>query len=163
MWDRRVANSRLTKPKNTTSLAAGDPDTDVASPAQLRRLAAEKRARAKRLEAEADAYDNEARDIELARARARGLTAGLESGTVKAMAAMPAVQRKIRSAAAVEPDDEFISHVHTAFPSMTAMAKKCGVSVQFLSAVRAGRKKMPDELAERIERLIGYPASKWRS
>jgi hypothetical protein len=148
---------------STNGVAAVDVDTDVSSPAQLRRQAAEKRARAKRLEAEADALDNEAKDIELARTRARGLTSGLDSGTVKAMAAMPAVQRRIRSAAAVEPDDEFITHIHTAFPSMTAMAKKCGVSVQFLSAVRARRKKMPDDLAERIERLTGYPASKWKS
>jgi hypothetical protein len=155
--------SKLKKSKNPSNGATVDADTDVPSPAQLRRQAAEKRARAKRLEAEADALDTEAREIELARTRARGLTAGLDSGTVKAMAAMPAVQRRIRSAAAVDPADEFITHVHTAFPSMTAMAKKCGVSVQFLSAVRAGRKKMPDDLAERIERLTGYPTSKWKS
>ena len=156
--------SKSKKFKNPSNGTTVDADTDiVSSPAQLLRRAAEKRALSKRLDAEADALETEAREIVLARTRARGLTSGLDSGTVKAMAAMPAVQRRIRSAAAVEPDDEFITHVHTAFPSMTAMAKKCGVSVQFLSAVRAGRKKMPDDLAERIERLTGYPTSKWKS
>jgi DNA-binding transcriptional regulator YdaS (Cro superfamily) len=76
---------------------------------------------------------------------------------------MTPTQRKVRSAAAVDPTDEFMAAVHTAFPSMTAMAKKAGVSAQFLSQVRGGTKKMPPALAERIERLIGYPASKWFS
>lgn len=101
----------------------------------------------------------EADQREAARAKEHGLTPGLGSGTVKPM---NAVQRKIRSKAAVDPSDEFMTAVHLNFPSLTAMAKKAGVTVQFISAIRGGTKRMPTDLAERIERLTGYPASRWR-
>lgn len=47
--------------------------------------------------------------------------------------------------------------------SLTAVAKKLGVSTSFLSQVLAEKKTMPDDRAEAFERLTGYPRSRWKS
>lgn len=102
----------------------------------------------------------EADEVEDARMKEHGLTAGFQSGTVKHM---NMVQRKIRSRAAVDPSDEFMVAVHASFPSLRAFAKKLGVTPQFISQVRVEKKQMPPALAERIEKIIGYPAARWKA
>lgn len=48
-------------------------------------------------------------------------------------------------------------------PSVRAVAAKLGVDATFISRVFRGKKPMPDELAERFEKLTGYPASRWKA
>jgi hypothetical protein len=47
-------------------------------------------------------------------------------------------------------------------PSQIAVAKALGVKPAFISQIKHGTSKMPPDLAERFEKLTGYPRTKWR-
>lgn len=75
---------------------------------------------------------------------------------------MVAAHRIAISTGRTAEGDELARAAQAAGMSLRTLAKKVGVSPGLLSRARSGEKGLRRDVADKIQRLTGYPASRWR-
>lgn len=121
------------------------------------------------LERKADEFDREgdklkaqAQGFRQAAAALRGLTVNRRSGRVKPVTSEQRLHLSGMIVGSGKNAPDWLRAARKAgLPSLGAIAEFLGKSVSFMSQVKSGKKRMPEDLAARFETKTGYPASRW--